>query len=148
MDKLYYSYTDFLNDCKKILPQIKQYNPDALVAIARGGLTFGHILAQGLDTNNLFTINSIHYNDTKKLNSFKITNIPSLENYKNILIVDDIIDSGETITEIKKILKNKYPKCNFKIATLFYKKDAIIAPDFKVQEATTWIDFFWEADLK
>ena len=64
MIKQYYGYEAFLKDCKTILPQIKKYNPDAIVAIARGGLSFGHILAQGLDTNNLFVINSIHYDGT------------------------------------------------------------------------------------
>ncbi|MCK5111400.1 MAG: phosphoribosyltransferase [Arcobacteraceae bacterium] len=148
MNKIYYSYEECLKDCKVLLPQLKNYNPDALVAVARGGLTIGHLLAQGLDTNNLFTINSVHYNDTKKLDSFKITNIPDLENCKKVILVDDIVDSGETIMEIKKILEKKYLYCEFKIATIFHKKSALINPDFTVKEATKWIDFFWEVDLK
>ena len=130
------------------MPQIKFYNPDALVSIARGGLTLGHLLSQGLDTNYLYTINSIHYNDTMKLNTFQISNIPNLQGYKKVVLVDDIIDSGETMVEIKRILEKRYLYCEFKIATLFYKKDAIIAPDFKVKEAKNWIEFFWEVDLK
>ena len=148
MTKVYYSYEECLKDCGKLLPQIKSYNPEAIVAIARGGLTIGHLLASTLDTNNLFAINSIHYNDTKKLDSFKISNIPDLNDFTNILLVDDIVDSGETIEYIKKILQNKYPHCNIKVATIFYKKSAIIVPDFWVKEAKDWINFFWEVDLK
>jgi len=147
MNKYYYNYDEFLKDCKTLLPQIKIYNPDAIVAIARGGLTFGHLLSQGLMTNNLFTINSIHYDDTKKLDNFQISNIPNLNNFETILIVDDIIDSGETIKEIENILKSKYSHCKFKIASLFYKKTAIIQPDFYVKEAKQWIKFFWEVDI-
>jgi xanthine phosphoribosyltransferase len=38
--------------------------------------------------------------------------------------------------------------CEFKLASLFYKKTALVQPDFTVKEAPHWIDFFWEADLK
>jgi xanthine phosphoribosyltransferase len=148
MNKTYYSYNDFTKDCQILLPQLKAYNPDALVAIARGGLTLGHFLAQGLNTNNLFTINSIHYDDTKKLNNFKISNIPDLNNFRKVVLVDDIVDSGETIQEILNILKTKYPKCQFKVVSLFYKKTAIIQPDFSINETKNWIEFFWEADLE
>ena len=148
MNKIYYSYDDFIKDCKILLPQLKAYSPDALVAIARGGLAFGHLLASGLNTNNLFTINSIHYDDTKKLNTFKISNIPNLDDFKKVVLVDDIIDSGETIQEILNILIHKYPKCEFKVVSLFYKKTAIIQPNFSINETKNWIEFFWEVDLK
>jgi len=147
MEKEYYGYEQFIKDCKSLLPQLKQYNPDALVAIARGGLTMGHLLAHGLNTNNLYTINSIHYNNTQKLDTFKISNIPDLDSFKKILLIDDIIDSGETIVQIKQILETKYPDCEFKITTLFYKKEALIQPDFTLYEANNWINFFWEVDL-
>jgi len=147
MIKQYYGYDECLKDCKELLPQLKAYNPDAIVAIARGGLTIGHLLSIGLNTNNLFTINSIHYDDTTKLDNFKITNIPNLKGFKKIILVDDIIDSGETIVEIKKILQKKYLYCEFKIVSIFYKKSALIQPDFTVKEAKNWIEFFWEKDI-
>jgi xanthine phosphoribosyltransferase len=137
-----------LEDCKVLLPQIKSYNPDALVSIARGGLTLGHLLSQAMNTNNLYTINSIHYEDKTKLDNFKISNIPNLDGCKKVVLIDDIVDSCETIVEIKRILEKKYLYCEFKIGTLFYKKDAIIQPDFSVKEAKDWIEFFWEVDLK
>ena len=63
-------------------------------------------------------------------------------------IIDDIVDSGETMKEILFILKEKFPNIEFKIATLFYKNTALIKPDFSVREANEWIDFFWEVDVK
>ena len=147
MDKLYYSYDDCIKDCKVLLPQIKSYNPDALVSIARGGLILGHLLAEGLDTRKIYTINSIHYEDDKKLDTFDIFNIPDISDYKKIVLVDDIVDSGETMVEIISILTHKYPQCEFKIATLFYKPTALIQADFTVNEAKSWIEFFWEVDL-
>lgn len=148
MDKTYYSYDECINDCKVLIPQIKLYNPDAIVSIARGGLTLGHLLAEGLNKREVFSINSIHYQDDKKLDTFEIFNIPDISKFKKIILVDDIVDSGETMVEVIKVLSQKYPKCEFKIATIFYKLDAIIEPHFKVREAKEWIEFFWEVDLK
>ena len=148
MQKYYYSYSNFLEDTKKLLPSIKHYNPDVIVSIARGGNTFGHFIASGLGINNLFSINCIHYDDTKKLDHFTISNIPNLIFSHKVLIVDDIVDSGETINEILTILQKKYPKCKFKIATLFYKSTAIVKADFSIHEANKWIEFFWEKDIQ
>jgi xanthine phosphoribosyltransferase len=147
MEKLYYSYEECLKDCKVLIPQIKEYQPDALIAIARGGLALGHLLSEALGTREIYTLNSIHYDGTKKLDTFDIFNIPDLSRIHKVVLIDDIVDSGESMVEIIKILKLKYPHCEFKIATLFYKTDALIQPDFSVKEATHWIEFFWEVDL-
>ena len=64
------------------------------------------------------------------------------------LIVYDIVDSGETMREIIKVICHKFPDTEFKLATIFYKPSAVIQPDFAVKEATKWIDFFWEVDIK
>ena len=60
-------------------------------------------------------LNSIHYEGQKKLDTFNIFNIPDLSNAKKVLIIDDIIDSGETMQEILIILNDKYPNIEFKI---------------------------------
>lgn len=147
MEKTYYSYNECIQDCKILLPMIKEYNPDALVAIARGGLILGHLLSEALNTRELYSLNSIHYEGTKKLETFAIFNIPNLAKAKKVVLVDDIIDSGESMVEIIKKLKKRYPYCEFRVATVFYKNDAIMQPDFKVKEAKSWIEFFWEVDL-
>ena len=147
MEKYFYGYDEFLKDSLNLSAQLKVYNPDTLLAIARGGLTLGHFLASALDTRRLFTINSIHYEETKKLDTFDIFNIPDLSSAKKVVLIDDIIDSGETMREIIKLLSNQYPLCEFKIATIFYKPTAVIEADFKVKEADKWIDFFWEIDV-
>ena len=147
MEKLHYTYDLFVTDTKTLIEKCTNFQPDIILAVARGGLTLSHFMAQTMNIRNLFSINSIHYNDETKLDTFEIFNIPDLSNAKRVLIVDDIVDSGETMVEILKILNNKFPNVEFKIATLFYKKSALIQPDFTVNEADCWIDFFWEADI-
>jgi xanthine phosphoribosyltransferase len=148
LKKEYYSYNEFIEDSKILLEQIKAYNPDALVPIARGGLALGQLLGEALNTREVYSINSILYEDTKKLDVCKVFNVPNLSKVKRVVLVDDIVDSGESMSAILTKLQTKYPHCIFKIATLFYKPQAKILPDFTVKEAKSWIEFFWEVDLK
>lgn len=70
-------------------------------------MSLGHSLAVALKTRQLFALNSIHYDNTKKLDTIEIFNIPDLSKHKKILLIDDIVDSGESLAEIKKFcLKN------------------------------------------
>ena len=135
-----YTYSDFQKDLAKLnIPK-----PDAIVAIARGGLTLAHHLAEIFDIREVFSINAISYDKTQKKEKIDIFNIPNLHGYKNILIVDDISDSGETFIEVLKILKEKYKDLNFKTLSIFYKPTSKFKPDFYFQETTEWIRFFWE----
>lgn len=144
----YYSYEEFVKDIEVFCNLTKDYKPDIILAVARGGVTFGHFLAEKLEIRDLYTLNSIHYDDKQKLDTIEIFNIPKLPPYSEVLIVDDIVDSGESMWEILKILKQKFPKTIFTTGVIFYKKDAIFAPDFKIKEANDWIDFFWTSPQK
>uniref|UniRef100_UPI004047329F phosphoribosyltransferase n=1 Tax=Aliarcobacter sp. TaxID=2321116 RepID=UPI004047329F len=148
MEKLYYSYELFKKDTQVLVDKCRDFEPEILLAVARGGLTLSHLMAQALDMRNLYTLNSIHYEGELKLDTFNIFNIPDVSHAKKVLIVDDIVDSGETMREILKVLNEKFPNVEFKLATLFYKKTAVLKPDYSVREANEWIDFFWEVDVK
>lgn len=148
MEKLYYSYDLFVKDTQKLVDKCRDFEPEILLAVARGGLTLSHLMAQALDMRNLYTLNSIHYEGELKLDTFNIFNIPDVSHAKRVLIIDDIVDSGETMREILKLLRDKFPAVEFRLATLFYKKTAVLQPDYTVREANQWIDFFWETDVK
>jgi len=60
---------------------------------------------------------------------------PFDELYKNILIVDDIADTGITLKKYDNL---------YLTATLFYKACSSVKPDFYVEETTKWIVFPWE----
>ena len=145
---IFYSYDEFAIDAKKMAKDIKdEFDPEVILAVARGGLTLGHSLAVALENRNLFTLNSIHYEDTNKLDTIQIFNVPDLSKYTKILLVDDIIDSGESMVEIKRELLKRYPNLDIKIATVFYKEKALLLPEFKVKEAHDWVEFFWDIHI-
>ena len=135
-----YTYEDF----KKDLNNVNITKPDAIVAIARGGLTLAHHLAEIFDIREVFAINAISYDKTQKKEKIDIFNIPNLHGYKNILIVDDISDSGDTFIEVLNLLKKKYPDLNFKTLSIFYKPTSKFKPDFYFKKTDEWIRFFWE----
>lgn len=146
MTKIYYSYNEFVIDLKNLTRQIDR-EFDTIVPIARGGLMIGLFLAEHYNIRDVFSINTIGYNGTQKLNNIQILNIPNLDNAKNVLIVDDIVDSGDTLNDVLSLLKDKYKNINFMTASIFYKKSAKITPDWFINEPNGWIDFFWSEDL-
>ena len=144
----FYSYDEFEKDVKILAKDIKEnFNPQCIVAIARGGMSLAHSLAVALENRNLFALNSIHYNDTQKLDTIEVFNIPNLKDFKSVLLVDDIIDSGESMLEIRKKVQEKYPDINIKIATIFYKENALLIPEFKIKQAKEWIEFYWDIKI-
>lgn len=111
-------------------------------------MVLGHLLSQALDLRSIYTINAISYDDDKKIQKVKISNIPDLSNFTNILIVDDIVDSGETMYKVLQLIKCKYKNSDIKTLSIFYKDTAIIKPDITIKQTNEWIEFFWEVDLK
>ncbi len=143
----YYSYETFVNDVKSLVDKTADFQPEALLAIARGGLTLAHAFALATDNRNLFSVNSVLYDGEVKRSHAKLTNIPDLSGMKRVLILDDIVDSGETLKGVLNVLHERYPDIDFKSASLFYKQSSDIQPDYTLHEATEWIDFFWEKDF-
>ncbi len=142
----YYPYEKFVNDVKTLVKLSSEYRPDTLVAIARGGLTLGHAYAMATDNRQLMSVNSILYEGDQRGKSCEIFNVPQLKNAKKVLLLDDIVDSGQTLKEVLNHLQQCFPDVEFKIASIYYKKSAVIQPDFTIHEANDWIEFFWERD--
>ena len=68
-------------------------------------------------------------------NSLQI--IYSLEGYNksDVLVVDDLVDSGKTLIYYS----------DYSTAVLFKKEQSIFSPDFFVEQVKNeWIEFFWE----
>ena len=144
----YYPYENFKNDTNTLIQKVKEYDAQVIIGIARGGLALAHCMAEGLDIRNVQTIRTELYDDEHKRETISVFGECNLENIERVLVVDDIADSGETLETVMKKLELKYPNISFKSATLFYKKTSVYEPHFWINEATEWIDFFWERDYK
>ncbi len=147
MKKRYYPYSELIKDLNRLIKIIDKPF-DTILPIARGGLSIAHILSEYYNIRAVYDINTIGYNNRDKLDKIEIFNIPNLKNSKRVLIVDDIVDSGDTLYAILELLKREYPNIIFYSASIFYKKTAKIAPTWYVNQTEEWIDFFWSVDLK
>jgi xanthine phosphoribosyltransferase len=147
VSNIYYGYETFVDDVKTLVKETASFRADALLAIARGGLTLAHAYAQATDNRNLFTVNSVLYDGEIKRSHAKLMNIPDLSGMRRVLILDDIVDSGETLKGVLNVLHERYPDIEFKSASIYYKKSSDIQPDYTLHEAAEWIDFFWEKDF-
>jgi xanthine phosphoribosyltransferase len=146
MEKLYYSYEELLKDSKELI-RILEGEYDAVLAVARGGMTFAHLLSEGLDIRDVNIVKIASYDDTVQRDSVTISDLPELDENKRYLIVEDIVDSGKSMKALSCDLSKHYPDLNYDVAVLFYKKSACYTPKYYLHEAKSWIEFFWDVDI-
>lgn len=130
--------------CFKLGRKINQLGNryDKIVVIAKGGLTWSRVLADYL---NIPEIESIRVKLYRGINStFKKPEIiqPLKAGIKgeNILLFDDVADSGQTLEFVKNLLVEEGAK-GVDTATLFYKPSSKTIPDFFDHETDAWIVF-------
>ncbi len=143
----YYAYENFREDTRKLLEQIKAFQPEMIVGIARGGLSLSHALAEGLNIRDVQTLRTELYDESEKRDAITIHNNCVFEHIKRVLVVDDIADSGDTLKAVMSELLEKNSKIEFRSCTLFYKRTSVYEPHYWINEADDWIDFFWERDF-
>ncbi len=129
-------HTLSLNLAATILSHNKKY--DVIIAIARGGLSLGLILSDFLKTPvSSITIQS--YTDIQKQGELIITSKLGMSiKGKNVLLVDDIADSGKTFKRSISYLKHLKPS-SITTVSLFYKPHSAYRPDFFAQKTSAWI---------
>jgi hypoxanthine phosphoribosyltransferase len=129
MNKIYLSWKDIEDAIMSLAHQIKNSNEtvEAITGIPRGGLIPAVLLSHKLGLPFYPIFDTRLYVDSH--NDFS--------DYENILVVDDICDSGETLKEHHQF---------FTTATIHYKQSAIIKPDFyySLANENTWYYYPWE----
>ncbi len=130
--------------CIQVVDQIRRsgYKPDLLVAISRGGWVPGRVLSDLLENPNIATIKVEHYIGIYKTRARpKITQpLPIEVDGKQILLVDDIADSGKSLKLVKKHLFDQ-GAADVKICALYCKPWSIVTPDFLARTTDAWICF-------
>ena len=144
--KQYYAYENFKDDTSRLIQKVKTFEPEAILAIARGGYTLSHAMAEGLNIRDVQSIRTELYDKECKREELTLFGACSFD-VKRVLVVDDIADSGETLRFIMEYLEKNFPEIECRSATLFYKKTSCYEPDFWINEANAWIEFFWEKDF-
>lgn len=141
MKQVFLSYHDIHTDCIELAKKIKKkYKPEKLILISRGGLIPGSIIANYLGIQDVDVIALKTYADRKRSKEIKVYKRIKYE--KKLVVIDDLVDSGETA----KIVKEMMPNSKFVVlyAKTSGKKQADLhLYDFKDSD---WLVFPWEQD--
>jgi uncharacterized protein len=126
---------------------------NTVLAVTRGGMVPATLLAQALELRNVLSATVIFYTDSGNqffgMTEPRFLSFPSSDSLagRNVLIVDDVWDSGRTATAVKKRVELSSPE-SVAIAVLHYKPEQSVIPDsepdFFASVADDWLVYPWE----
>ena len=160
MKKIYYSWNDVNGLSLEIIRQISRdgWQPDYVVGLTRGGLTPANLISQYLEVP--MECLKVSLRDGGANPEHNLWMAEDAYNGKNILIVDDINDSGATLNWIKADWEDFHPSKREPWSTIWnntvrfavlvnneasnYKRIDYSAVDINKAEEDSWIVFPWE----
>lgn len=158
MEKYYISADELLLDSFKLGQQIyaSGFRPHFIVGVWRGGAPVGIAVQEyldymGVDTDHIAIRTSSYDGIDQQHKEIKIHGldyvVDNVEADEDLLIVDDVFDSGRSIraviAEIKTKARRNAPS-NIKVACPWYKPNrntTDIEPDFFVHSSDKWLVF-------
>lgn len=149
----YLSWLDIEEACKNINKQIldTNYKIDIIVSIQRGGCVPGVILSHLFCISEYYSI-GIRTTSSERIKSerlstpiiFKTNRLKNIQG-RNVLIIDDVTNTGNTL----QLAKNEiweYKPANCKTAVLIWDGDnsSKCQADFYAKQTPGWVVFPWE----
>jgi len=130
------SWRKIESQCRKLVKQIEEANfkPEIIISVGRGGMIPSRIISDMISLNTICMIYTKLYVGINKRNDKPtISSFHHFIHGKNVLIVDDIIDSGLTIEAVIEELQTKKPNA-LKTACLLCKDHVVRRPSFYAEE--------------
>lgn len=159
MDKkiIRFSWDDINSFCKHIKACLEDISfiPDLIVTPTRGGLVPSVIISHRIGIRKIIpipaekSIDDQVYADWKNV-SIKFDVLLDEIRNKKILLVDDILASGETmqaiITKLNKLSPRKIVTASLVVNINRAKEHNAILPNVYAKSVTDWVIFPWEAN--
>lgn len=149
--KLDWDNIDFLINCIADQIKYKRIKFNSIIALGRGGLIPGAALSYKLGILDLQNLGISTREDNGKYIDTLIYQKPREINKKyNILVVDDINDSGRTFTAVKSLLKSEYDidSKNVYFASLIKRNGTEFVDTNTISGntvySTSWLQFPWD----
>ena len=163
-DKLIISFEEYTSTVEKLALQIHQnYNPSVLVGIMRGAAPIIDILSRIFKVPTAYVVIQSYSGETVEdqqgelIFARDMSAIAKNEDFKNILLVDDLSDTGLTLNKSIDWLKQYQPiKSHIKeirTACLWKKKSSKFKPDYcpVLLDGDPWIvqpyEYYDEIDI-
>ena len=155
------SFQEYSEGIEKLAIMISDsgFKPSHIISIARGGLRVGDILSRLFRVRSSYLgVESYEVAEKGKVSDKQKNDVifsrdissTTLDYGQNVIISDDLVDSGKSLIYTKKFLQNyeafKDKNINFKTAVLYQKPVSKITPDYVVHKMKTndWLVFFYE----
>jgi uncharacterized protein len=145
---LYVSWDEYHQLIEQLALQIaeSQWQFESILCLARGGLRVGDVLSR-IFQRPLGVIFTSSYRDqggTRQSRLFIGDEIAAAHELPgpNLLLVDDLVDSGDTLTQLLPQLRSRWPRfAVIKTAVLWQKGLSKVRPDYAVQflSQSPWI---------
>ena len=123
------------------------YEPDMVLAIARGGLLVGGAIGYALSVKNVYTMNVEFYTGVdERLEVPRI--LPPAPDFVDladarILIADDVADTGHTLRSVQQFCEGKVAEV--RTAVLYEKSHSLVQCDYVWKRTDLWILFPWSS---
>mgnify|MGYP001270844300 FL=1 len=140
-EKLIISFEEYTQIVERLAIQIhKNYKPTVLVGIMRGAAPIIDILSRILKLPIAYIViqsysgKSIEDKQGELMFAREISSLAQNEDFKKVLLIDDLSDTGLTLNKSIEWLKNYAPIKSYideiKTACLWKKKSSLFKPDF------------------
>lgn len=128
--------------CRNVADQVKAsgYQPDTIVALARGGWFGGRVLCDLLGLDDLISLKTEHYTGTAMAGSGPRIRYPLSDGAvkgKRVLIVDDITDTGKSLMFSRDHILEQGP-LEVRTATLHHLFCSTFVPDYLGEQLVEW----------
>ncbi len=135
--------------CREVADEIKdaEFEPDVVVALARGGWFAGRCLCDFLGLDDLTSLKMEHYVGTGVKADEPQVRYPMPEGSvegKNVLVIDDIADTGGSIRRAHEYVTER-DAASVRTATLQLLQTSEFEPEFVGErlETWTWVVYPW-----
>ena len=123
------------------------YQPDLILAIARGGLFPAGILGYALSVKNIYLINVEYYTGVEERLPMPVAlpPVPELVDLEDmsVLIADDVADTGHTLAFVHDFCRDRVG--SVRTAVLYQKPQSVIDCEYVWRRTDRWIDFPWSS---
>ena len=131
------NWDEFEKETEKLASKI-DYKPDIIVGITRGAVVLARVLCNKLGVKEMFCISVKKFGEDRKV----MTDILEDLKDKNILLVEDMLETARSLIVAKKYLESK--GANVKTACFYTMKINEIVPDFSLNEVDEVVSFPWD----
>ncbi len=139
-----YGYEEFAVDAKKLSSMVSDFEADGILFIARGGATLAHFVAMNTGIRKMYAVNTVSYDGQTKLGAPIVGELPNIGEAKRVIVIDEIVDSGETLKVVMEKLRALFDDTEFRTASLFQRESAVVKADYYLHLTDEWVEFFWE----